>query len=109
MIDLSFLDKITGPIVKFTGVGLAAVLASIFLRGGHRIGALAPLSIVLLTQFYPKLFKFLNGFADVPEWPNFVALGVSALFTAHSGGIHAVYVLAGLLIAMDGNVFDALY
>jgi hypothetical protein len=99
----------TGKRVETAGI-LVASLSSVFLlHGGHRIGALAGIGMYLFSRFVPKAFNWLSGFADVPNWPNYVSLCVAALFAGHAGGFPAVVVIMGLAATGDGRMFDALY
>lgn len=108
----AILSKITGKGVLTAGAVGAA--ASSDLLGLHSFVAVAGLMVGILALTYSvKLQGFIQkklaGFADVPEWPRFVLLGVASLVAAHHGGRPAMLVLGCLLTAMDGNVFNALY
>lgn len=106
---MSFLDIFTGPRVEAAGLLWASLSGAFLLHGGHQIGFFVALAAYFLSRFEPKLFKFLEGFAEVPAWPNYVSLAVAALFAAHAGGHAAVITLMGLAMAGDGRMFDALY
>ena len=109
---VNLLNKITGRgVITFGTVG---AMASSWLLGLHSFEAVASLMafvalLIYSTKVQALFSKWLNGFADVPAWPRFVALGIASVIAAHHGGRQAVLVMAFLLTAMDGNVFDALY
>lgn len=98
-----------GPHVEAAGLVLAAASAALLLVGGARIGVLIALSVYLIDRFLPEAFAWLANFAEPNAWPGYVALGVAALFAAHSGGLHAVLVVAGIFMTGDGRLFDELY
>jgi len=108
----SILNKITGNgVITFGTLGAAAM--SWFL-GLHSFEVIAPLmGFVMALTYIPQVqaifTKLLTGFADVPAWPRFVALGIASVIAAHHGGALGAITMAFLLTAMDGNVFDALY
>ncbi|MGH3631561.1 MAG: hypothetical protein ACRDRL_29500 [Sciscionella sp.] len=112
---MSFLDKITGKYVEATGF-IGAASALVWLIATHRTpGEIVCLSLWVLAaalRYLPKVdnwFKFLQGFAEVPAWPEFVVRGLAALAIAHGGGGPAVLVISFMLVAADGRMFDALY
>lgn len=109
---MSLLSKITGKGVLTAGLIGTAVGAAFLLppTSALAVVTLSAYSAYLSLPPVTKLFtKLLGGFAEVPAWPRFVALGVAALVTAHVGGWRATVELIPILTAMDGNVFDALY
>lgn len=108
------LIKITGNDVLAGGVTGAAISALAGFGRGNAAFSIVGLmaAVAVISCFGPVqrlLSRLLKSFADVPAWPRFVLLGIAALIAAHHGGRSALVVMAFLLMAMDGNTFDALY
>lgn len=99
----------TGKRVETAGLIIASIGTASLLHGGALIGAAAGIGVYLLDRFKPSVFNWLSNFAEPTTWPGYVALGVAAICAAHQGGWRADVVLAGLLTAGDGRMFDSLY
>lgn len=95
------------------GLTGAAISSALLYKGAELYTVLACLLFCgALTYFSApqKLFaKLLNGFAESPVWPRFVALGIAQLVAAYKGGIAGIILTVFLLAAFDGNTFTTLY
>lgn len=108
----NLLDKITGTYVLAAGVAGSVISAALVLSPvtAVSVAVLASLAEIFRIPFIEKLMaRLLGGFADAPEWPSFVALGIALCIVIVHGGWSGLLVGVFLLVAMDGNVFEALY
>ena len=109
---MNILDKITGEEVQLAGAVGAGVSALLLFPPHVSLPIWALLWFVAEVCHSSRVagwFHFLEGFAEVPAWPAFVALGVAVLLAGRQGGWRADVVLAFLLMTIDGTLFDALY
>lgn len=91
---------ITQRRLEIAGAVVAAG-ASFLLPPVRHYGVLAFVVIYLLACFFPKLFRFLGTFADVPQWPMLVSCGVAALFACPDWKSRLV--VGALIAAIDGD------
>ena len=104
------LNQINGWEVELVGGLLYLASVGLWFRDRTGIILLALLGLYVLASL-TKVFAFLDdghlGFADMHNWPSFVALGIACMIIA--GHPHGRWIIGAVLTIYDGRYFEQNY